>query len=92
MDAGSRPEYVSRGWVPAERSPMPVIAEMVCQSCGTHGEAPTGPDGPSATACACGGIWQVVRIVRRSRHSGSASSAALERNVQERAEDETLTP
>jgi hypothetical protein len=71
---------------------MPVIAEMVCQSCGAHGEAPTAPHGPSATPCACGGIRQVVRIVRRSRHNGSASSAALERNVQERAGDETLTP
>jgi hypothetical protein len=71
---------------------MPVIAEMVCQSCGTHGEAPTAPHGPSATPCACGGIRQVVRIVRRSQHDESASSAALERNVQERAGDETLTP
>ena len=80
-------------WVPAgQTSPMPVIAEMVCQSCGTQGEAPTGPDGPSATVCPCGGVRQVVRIVRRSQQSGPASSAALERNVQERAEDETLTP
>jgi len=81
------------GWVPAaQRSPMPVIAEMVCQSCGAHGEAPTAPHGPPATPCGCGGIRQVVRIVRRSRHGGSASSAALERSVQGRAGDETLTP
>ena len=71
---------------------MPVIAEMVCQSCGTHVEAPTAPHGPPATPCACGGIRQIVRIVRRSEQSGSASSAALERNVQERSGDETLTP
>ena len=71
---------------------MPVIADMICQSCGTHEELVTQPHGPSATRCPYGGIRQVVRIVRRSRDGGSASSEALERNVQERAGDETLTP
>ena len=74
------------------RDAMPVITEMICQSCGTREELVTQPHGPSATRCPCGGIRQVVRIVRRSRDGGSASSEALERNVQERAGDETLTP
>jgi hypothetical protein len=71
---------------------MPVIAEMICQSCGTHGEFPPTPHGLSATPCPCGGIRQVVRIVRRSPDGRSGSRDALERNVQERADDETLTP
>lgn len=71
---------------------MPVIAQMICQSCGAYGEAPTPSQGSSATPCRCGGFRQVVRIVRRSQNHASTSSAALERNVQERADDETLTP
>ena len=71
---------------------MPVIADMICQSCGTHEELLTQSHGHSVTRCPCGGIRQVVRIVRRSQDGGSASSNALERNVQERAGNETLTP
>jgi hypothetical protein len=92
MEVG-HPEYMSsRVGIGGAEVTMPVIAEMVCQSCGTHVEVPTVAHQEFATPCACGGIRQVVRIVRRSQHSGSASAAALERNVQERAGDETLTP
>jgi hypothetical protein len=71
---------------------MPVIAQMICQSCGASEEAPSPSHGSSAMPCPCGGLRQVVRIVRRSRDGAATSSAALERNVQERAGDETLTP
>jgi len=71
---------------------MPVIAEMICQSCGAHAEAVARFHGSSATSCQCGGTCQVVRMVRRSPDDAAGASEALERNVQERAGDETLTP
>lgn len=70
---------------------MPVIAHMICHSCGAHGEAAAPSHGGSPTRCPCGGVRQVVRIVRHPRGSTSASSEELERSVQERASDETLT-
>jgi hypothetical protein len=72
--------------------PIPVIAQMICHSCGLHSEAAASPHAPSATPCPCGGSRQVVRIVRHLPDGASASSGALERKVQERAGDETLTP
>ena len=77
---------------PKVATPVPVIAEMICRSCGTRSEASTSANGPSSTLCPCGGVRQVVRIVRRPGEEAPASSEALERNVQERADDETLTP
>jgi hypothetical protein len=71
---------------------MPVIAHMICQSCGAHCEAAVAYDGSPVSRCQCGGMHQVVRIVRHPRGAASASSEELERNVQERAGDETLTP
>jgi hypothetical protein len=71
---------------------MPVIAHMICHSCGAHCEAPAPSNASSASRCPCGGMRQVVRIVRHPRGTAPASSEELERNVQERAGDETLTP
>jgi hypothetical protein len=77
---------------PEGGSPIPVIAHMICHTCGLQSEAAAASHGPSATRCPCGGIRQVVRIVRHSPHAASASSEALERSVQERADDETRNP
>jgi hypothetical protein len=77
---------------PGEGTAIPVIAHMICQSCGAHCEAAAGSNGSSATRCQCGGMRQVVRIVRHARGEQSASSQELERNVQARADDETRTP
>jgi hypothetical protein len=71
---------------------MPAIAHMVCHACGAHSEGPASPRGSLAARCRCGGIRQVVRIVRHSGGAAPASLAELERSVQERASDETLTP
>ena len=71
---------------------MPVIAQMICHSCGLHSVAAASSHGPSATPCLCGGSRQVVRILRHPPGGASGSSEALERKVQERADDETLTP
>ena len=71
---------------------MPAIAHMVCHGCGAHSEGLAFPSGFSAARCRCGGIRQVVRIVRHPRGAAPGSLAELERNVQERASDETLTP
>ena len=71
---------------------MPVIAHMICQSCGAHCEAAAPSHRVPATLCPCGGMRQVVRVVRHPHVEASASSLELERNVQARATDETLTP
>jgi hypothetical protein len=71
---------------------MPAIAHMVCQSCGAHSEGAAFSHGSPAARCGCGGIRQVVRIVRHARGGAPASSQDLERSLQERASDETLTP
>lgn len=72
--------------------PMPVIAHMICQSCGAGCEAVAPPHRVSVTLCPCGGTRQVVRVVRHPHVEASASSLELERKVQARATDETLTP
>ena len=77
---------------PEVASPIPVIAQMICHTCGLPSEAAASSHGPSAMPCPCGGIRQVVRIVRHSPDAASTSSEALERNVQERADDETRNP
>ena len=71
---------------------MPAIAHMICQSCGAHSEGLASRNGSSATSCPCGGTRQVVRIARHPWGAPSASPEELERSVQERADDETLTP
>jgi hypothetical protein len=71
---------------------MPVIAHMVCHTCGAHSEGLALPNGSSAARCLCGGIRQVVRIARHPRVKASTPVEDLERTVQERASDETLTP
>ena len=71
---------------------IPAIAHLICHSCGARGEAQASANGSSATRCSCGGTRQVVRIVRHPGGAASPSPAELERNVQERASDETLTP
>jgi coenzyme F420-reducing hydrogenase beta subunit len=71
---------------------MPVIAHMICQNCGAQCEAAVRSRPGSATFCPCGGMRQVVRVVRHPDVEASASSVALERNVQARATDESLTP
>lgn len=71
---------------------MPVIAHMICQSCGAHREAAAPAHRMAATFCPCGRMRQVVRVVRHPHVEASASSVELERNVQARATDETLTP
>jgi hypothetical protein len=86
----ARPKCGYRG--PGGGIPIPVIAQMICHTCGLRSEAAPSSHGPSATPCPCGGIRQVVRIVRHSPDAASASSQALERNVQERADDETRNP
>ena len=73
-------------------TPVPAIAHMICQSCGAHSEGPASPSASSVSSCRCGGSRQVVRIVRHARGALSASLEELERSVQERASDETLTP
>ena len=70
---------------------MPVIAHMICQSCGAHCEAAARSHRVPATFCRCGGMRQVVRVVRHA-HVEASASLELERNVQARATDETLTP
>jgi hypothetical protein len=71
---------------------MPPIAHMVCQSCGAHSEGSASSHGSSPARCLCGGIRQVVRIVRQARRRAPGSLEDLERRLQERASDETLTP
>jgi hypothetical protein len=71
---------------------VPAIAHMICYSCGAHSEGPASPSASSVSRCRCGGGRQVVRIVRHAGGSASASLEDLERSVQERAGDETLTP
>ena len=70
---------------------MPAIAHMICQSCDAHSEGLASPNPSPADRCRCGGLLQVVRIVR---HAGGVSPGIdeLERQVQERARDETFTP
>jgi hypothetical protein len=71
---------------------MPAIAHMICQRCGAHSETLASRNTSSATHCECGGNRQVVRIARHPWGTASASPEELERNLQERADDETLTP
>jgi hypothetical protein len=71
---------------------MPAIAHMVCHSCGAHSEGPASSARASVLRCRCGGLRQVVRIVRHPRGGASASPKELERSVQERAGNQTLTP
>jgi hypothetical protein len=71
---------------------MPAIAHMVCQGCGAHSQAPAFPPWSRASRCRCGGMRQVVRIGRHARGAASVPLEELERSVQERASDETLTP
>jgi hypothetical protein len=71
---------------------MPLIAHMICQSCGTRSEAATSPHRVSATCCPCGGVRQIVRVVRHPHVEAAASAFQLEHNVQARAIEETLTP
>ena len=71
---------------------MPAVAHMLCHSCGAQSEGPAFSRGTSVIRCRCGGVRQVVRIVRHPRGGASASLEELERSVQERAGDETLTP
>jgi hypothetical protein len=71
---------------------MPAIAHMICHSCGAHSDGPAPRRGSSAGRCQCGGFRQVVRIVRHPGGAESASLGDLERSVQQRAGDETLTP
>jgi hypothetical protein len=71
---------------------MPAIAHMICHSCGAHSEGLASRNGSKATPCRCGGTRQVVRIARHPWGAAAASPEALERNFQERADDETLTP
>src|SRR5829696_739084 len=78
--------------LPVEVTPIPVVAHMICHSCGAHGQAPVRLTVAAASHCRCGGVRQVVRIVRHPRGAASTCPEALERNVQARAGDETLTP
>jgi hypothetical protein len=71
---------------------MPAIAHMICQGCGTHSEGLAYSSGSSADRCQCGGVRQVVRIVRHAGGETSPSVEELERSVQDRSRDETLTP
>jgi hypothetical protein len=71
---------------------MPAIAHMVCHGCGAHSEGPASSNASSVAPCRCGGVRQVVRIVRHPQGAAPASLAELERSVQERAGEETLTP
>jgi hypothetical protein len=71
---------------------MPVIAHMICQGCGARCEAAAPSHRVSVTRCPCGGVRQVVRVVRHPHGEASASPVELERNVQARSSDETLTP
>jgi hypothetical protein len=71
---------------------MPAVAHMLCHSCGAQSEGPAFSRATSVIRCRCGGVRQVVRIVRHPRGGASASLEELERSVQERADDETLTP
>jgi hypothetical protein len=91
VSASSRECAPARGETGAKR-PMPAIAHMICQSCGAHSEGLASRNGSSATGCPCGGSRQVVRIARHPWGVSSASPEELERSVQERADDETLTP
>ena len=70
---------------------MPAIAYTICQTCDARKEGLTSSNGSTADRCLCGGVMQVVRIVR---HAGGTSPPMdeLERSVQGRARDETLTP
>jgi hypothetical protein len=77
---------------PRGDTPMPVIAHTICQSCGARDEAATPSHRVSVTLCPCGGMRQVVRVVRQPYVEASVSAGELERNVQVRASDETLTP
>jgi hypothetical protein len=71
---------------------MPMIAHMICQTCGARCEAAAPSHRGSAMPCPCGGMRQVVRVVRHPRVEAADSSFQLERNVQARANEETLTP
>ena len=71
---------------------MPVVAHMICQNCGARSEAAAPWHRVSVKCSSCGGMLQVVRMVRHPHVEASASSVELERNVQARASDETLTP
>jgi hypothetical protein len=87
----------SRAWIDclrekADLPPMPAIAHMICQGCGTHSEGLASPSGSPADRCQCGGVRQVVRIVRHAGGATPPSVDELERSVQDRARDETLTP
>jgi hypothetical protein len=71
---------------------MPAIAHMICQGCGIHSEGLASSAGSPADPCQCGGVRQVVRIVRHAGRATSPSVDELERSIQDRARDETLTP
>jgi hypothetical protein len=75
----------------AHLPPMPAIAHMICQGCGTRSEGLVSSSGSPADRCQCGGVRQVVRIVRHASGATSPSLDELERSVQDRARDETLT-
>jgi hypothetical protein len=74
-----------------DRQPMPAIAHMICHSCGAHSEGLAPSKRASVVRCRCGGVRQIVRIVRHPRGGASPSLEDVERSVQERAADETLT-
>jgi hypothetical protein len=65
---------------------------MICQGCGAHSEGLAFSRGSPEDRCPCGGVRQVVRIVRHAGGATSPSVDELERSVQGRARDETLTP
>ena len=71
---------------------MPAIAHRICQGCGSHSEGLASSSASPADRCQCGSVRQVVRIVRHAGGATSPSVDELERSVQDRARDETLTP
>jgi hypothetical protein len=71
---------------------MPAIAHLICHSCGAHSEGLASRNGSSATSCRCGGIRQDVRIARHPWGRSLGVSGRARAQLQDRADDETLTP
>jgi hypothetical protein len=70
-------------------TPMPALAETVCQRCGAWTEERISPGRTAVRPCPCGGVRQVVRIVHHRRGEPPAGPEQLERSVRDRSQKET---
>jgi hypothetical protein len=79
-------------WDFSRGTPMPALAETLCQSRGARTEQRISPGRTAVRPCSCGGVRQVVRIVHHRRGEPPAGPEQLERSVRDRSQKETRAP